>query len=300
MITVLGSINIDLIATAERLPQAGETIAGNSLVTAAGGKGANQALAARRAGAVTAMVGATGDDTFAGPALANLNAAGVELEWVRVTEQPTGTAMIVVDAAGENIITVVAGANGEVTDEDAAIAVESMNAGDTLLMQLEIPETVVATACRLAREKKIRSVVNTAPLTAKAQSLARLADVVVANESEFAGLTENTSSSRESLKSHMVNFSNDGERALVVTLGRDGALAAFNNQWFETKALEITAIDTVGAGDTFCGYLAHALDSAVDFEQALIRATVAGSLACLVPGAQSAVPSEQQVLDALR
>ncbi|MFN7103658.1 MAG: ribokinase, partial [Pseudorhizobium sp.] len=185
MITVLGSINMDLIATTARLPEPGETVAGNGFATAAGGKGANQALAARRAGSGVRMVGAVGEDEFAGPALALLDEAGVNLTGVSAVEGPTGTALILVGGTGENMIVVVPGANGTVTDAQARTAVEAMSDGDILMLQLEVPAASVKAALEAARAHGVRSILNTAPLIAEAAELAKLADIVIANETEF-------------------------------------------------------------------------------------------------------------------
>ena len=185
MITVFGSINMDLIATTERLPKPGETVAGNGFSTAAGGKGANQALAARRAGSVVHMAGAVGNDGFAAPALALLDEAGTELAAVKRVSEPTGTALILVGGDGENMIAVVPGANGTVTSADAEAVVSSMRAGDTLMLQFEIPPLAVESALSVAKAKGIRTILNLAPLISDAKRLGRLADIVIANETEF-------------------------------------------------------------------------------------------------------------------
>ncbi len=185
MITVLGSINMDLIAKVDRLPKSGETVGGHEFTTAAGGKGANQALAAGRAGATVHMCGAVGNDTFAAPSLAYLESAGVSLARTRSVDGATGTALIMVDTHGENIIAVVPGANGAIDDSDAIAAVDAMNGGDYLLLQLEIPAIAIEAALRAARTKGIISVLNIAPLTDDAKALAQQADIVIANETEF-------------------------------------------------------------------------------------------------------------------
>ncbi len=153
MITVFGSINMDLIATTDRLPKPGETVAGNGFATAAGGKGANQALAAQRAGRVVHMVGAVGKDDFAAPALALLDQAGTQLSGVKHVDGPTGTALILVGGDGENMIAVVPGANGTLTAADADRALDAMREGDILVLQLEVPGSAVEHALAAARRK---------------------------------------------------------------------------------------------------------------------------------------------------
>lgn len=294
MITVLGSINIDLIVNAERLPAPGETIAGTAFAMAAGGKGANQALAAARAGRTVSMAGATGEDSFAAPALALLGEAGVDLSRVRKTTSPTGSALITVSADGENTIVVVAGANGDLTSADAEAALSGMQRGDILMLQLEVPAAVVEAALGLARQTGVVSVLNVAPLTVDAARLARLADIVIANETEFGLLTGTEFSDSALLKLH-----GETGQSLVVTLGADGVAAVREGALTRASALKIVPVDTVGAGDTFSGYLAASLDQGVDFATALRRAAVAGSLACLKHGAQPSIPTGAEVDAAL-
>lgn len=295
MIIVLGSINIDLIANAPRLPQPGETIGGSAFSMAAGGKGANQALATRRAGRPVMMVGATGKDAFAGPALELLCDAGVDLTCVRQTEEPTGTAIITVSDDGENTIVVVPGANGALTTADAEVALSKASAGDILMLQLEIPATVVETALRLAREKGVLSLLNVAPLTADAARLAALADIVIANETEFALLAGVATFDERALTTLHVKTG----QTLVVTLGAAGVAAASDGTIQRAEGLSIKPVDTVGAGDTFSGYLAAGLDAGLPLPQALRRAAVAGSLACLSAGAQPSIPNAEAVETAL-
>ncbi len=299
MITVLGSINMDLIAKVDRLPKSGETVGGHEFTTAAGGKGANQALAAGRAGATVHMCGAVGNDTFAAPSLAYLESAGVSLARARSVDGATGTALIMVDTHGENIIAVVPGANGAIDDSDAIAAVDAMNGGDYLLLQLEIPAIAIEAALRAARTKGIISVLNIAPLTDDAKALAQQADIVIANETEFellAGKPDLGAAQREKTLMELHQVSG---QTIIVTLGAEGAIAAHEGTLHRVRGLDIKPVDTVGAGDTFCGYLAAGLDKGADFSSALRQAAVAGSLACLKPGAQPAIPLAQDVAAAL-
>lgn len=295
MITVLGSINMDLIATVERLPKPGETVVGDSFATAPGGKGANQALAAARAGAVVHIAGAVGRDTFAEPALGLLREAGADCTSVRAVDRPTGTALIVVDEAGENMITIIAGANGALGPEDARRAVGAMAEGDTLLLQLEIPERAVESALLAARERRVTTILNVAPLTRAAARLARLADIVIANEAEFAGLAGLDASSDDERERHLMRLHEDRGQTFVVTLGARGAIAACDGRLVRVAALSIVTVDTVGAGDTFCGYLAAGLDRGLRLDATLARAAAAASLACLDPGAQPSIPTAAEV-----
>lgn len=295
MITVFGSINMDLIATTARLPKPGETVTGSGFSTAAGGKGANQALAARRAGASVRMAGAVGSDSFADGALGLLKQAGTDLSLTKTVSEPTGTAHILVGGDGENVIVVVASANGTVSTADAQTAVETMSAGDTLMLQLEIPASSVEKALAAAKTKGITSIINIAPLTADAARLGRMADIVVANETEFELLAGREGLSAAEREEAMQGLSAETGQTVIVTLGAEGVVAVRKGHIHRAKGLKIEPVDTVGAGDTFCGYLAASLDAGLDFNAALRRAAVAGSLACLKPGAQPAIPLATEV-----
>lgn len=290
MITVFGSINMDLVATTDRLPKPGETVVGTSFATAAGGKGANQALAARRAGATVRMAGAVGTDAFADEALALLKDAGTELSAVTRVEGPTGTALILVGGDGENMIAVVPAANGTVTAEAAIAAVEALTPDDILMLQLEVPMVAVETALTAAKAKGVTTIINIAPLTPEAARLGRMADIVIANETEFerlAGQDNMTAMEREAALRALHTASG---QTIIVTLGADGVMAMRDGVFHRATGLKIEPVDTVGAGDTFCGYLAASLDQGLDFAAALRCAAVAGSLACTRAGAQPAIP----------
>ncbi len=295
MITVFGSINMDLVATTPRLPKPGETVPGTGFATAAGGKGANQALAARRAGASVRMVGAVGRDEFADPALDLLDKAGTDLSGVARVEGPTGTALILVGGDGENMIAVVPAANGTVGTEQAEKAVSDSAAGDILMLQLEVPPASVKAALLSAKARGVRTVLNTAPLIAETEELARLADIVVANETEFERLVGQEGLAADQREQILLDMHGKTGQTLIVTLGADGVIAAEGGTLHRTKGLKIVPVDTVGAGDTFCGYLAASLDAGLAFGDALRRAAVAGSLACLKPGAQPAIPLAAEV-----
>ncbi|MCJ8507973.1 ribokinase [Rhizobium lemnae] len=295
MITVFGSINMDLIATTTRLPKPGETVAGQSFTTAAGGKGANQALAARRAGSTVRMAGAVGEDGFAEPALTLLKEAGVLLDTVRPVSDPTGTAIILVGGDGENMIAVVPGANGAVSAEDAEKSVGLLSERDILMMQMEVPADAMEAAFRLAKTQGTTTIFNTAPLTDDAIRLACLANIVVSNETEFELLVGRSGLSADERVSEMQQMAERSGQTLVVTLGADGVVAIHKGQILRATGLKIAPVDTVGAGDTFCGYLAASLDQGLDFASALRRAAVAGSLACLKAGAQPSIPTSDDV-----
>jgi len=293
LIIVVGSINLDLIANVDRLPEPGETVRGSGFVTAPGGKGANQALAAARAGAQVRMVGAVGKDSFAADALALLKAGNVDLSGVGQSAASTGTALILVGADGENVIAVVPGANDSVLPADIAKAF--LKKGDVVLLQHEIPLRTVEAALDAARSAGAVSVLNTAPFLAEAAGFLGKADYAVANETEFDLYGEALALSGRDRQARMREYARKTGRVIVVTLGGDGVLAATPDELLAVPALKITPVDTVGAGDTFCGYFGAGLSSGLSLEQALTRAAAAGSLACLKPGAQPAIPLAKDV-----
>ena len=295
MITIIGSVNMDLIATTPRLPEPGETVTGTNFATAPGGKGGNQALAARRAGAEVRMCGAVGDDAFAPEALALLDEAGADLGAVRHLPGPTGTALILVGGDGENMIAVIPAANGKVTADDAEQAVVRMQAGDTLLLQMEIPEEAVEAALAAARARGVTSILNIAPLSDAVARLAPRADIVIANETEFARLSGSKVETRAEAAAALDALHAKTGQCMIVTLGGEGVLWARDGATGHVDSLKIRPVDTVGAGDTFCGYLAQGLDTGMEFTAAIRRAAVAGALACLKPGAQPSIPLASEV-----
>jgi ribokinase len=297
MIYVVGSINLDLIGRVGRLPAPGETVAGSDFATAPGGKGANQALAARRAGAQVRMVGAVGSDAFAAEATALLADAGIDLSGVKKADGATGVALILVDDSAENVIAVIPGANGTVTADDARGA--GIGTGDFVLLQNEIPLEAISAALLVARSAGAVSVLNLAPFARDAARLAPQADILVVNETEFDLLVEELSLQGTDRAGRMAAYAADTGRTVVVTLGAEGIVAAGPGVSLSIPAMKIEPVDTVGAGDTFCGYLADGLQSATGLEEAIRRAGVAGSLACLRPGAQPAIPTADEVSRAL-
>lgn len=298
MIFVVGSINLDLIGRVGRLPGPGETVSGSDFSTAPGGKGANQALAARRAGAEVRMVGAVGSDAFAPEATALLAAGGVDLSQVRRADTATGVALILVGGDAENMIAVVPGANGTVSVADAAGA--GIAEGQFLLLQNEIPLPAVRAALMAARHTGAVSLLNLAPFGPELARIAQEADILIVNETEFDLLCAETHLAGKDRGARMQAWAASTGRIVVVTLGADGVLAAAPGLALAVPAMKIEPVDTVGAGDTFCGYLAHGLQAGLGLEQAIRRAGVAASLACLKPGAQPSIPLADEVERALR
>ena len=297
MITVFGSINFDLIGGVERLPRPGETVSGGAFATAAGGKGANQALAAARAGARVRMVGAVGRDDFATPALALLREGGVDLTGLREVEGATGVALILVDGAGENVIAVMPGANATVGEADA----EALQFGpdDVLLLQLEVPVHGIEAVARRAKRAGARVLLNFAPFRADALGLLPHVTHLIVNESECDLVAASLAVSGTDTVDQARTLAAKLDLNVVATLGKEGAIAASGGEVFTAPALAVQVVDTVGAGDTFCGYLATALEEGGALADGLALAAAAGSLACTRPGAQPSIPKRAEVAAAL-
>ncbi|MEO0542343.1 MAG: ribokinase [Pseudomonadota bacterium] len=301
MIIVAGSINLDLIARVERLPTPGETVSGHAFAQAPGGKGANQALAAARAGADVVMIGATGDDANAQAATQLLQAEGVDLTNVSKTDQPTGVALILVDdVSGENQIAVVPGANGTVT-------AGGLPAGSSaLLVQMEIPDAATEGFIDVANANGVPSIFNPAPFGIGAVAMAQKADVTIANETEFDLLSDamnldarqdisGLSAERIRIAKGRAFVAKTG-KTLIITLGPAGALALSPSGELQAVPPKIEAVDTVGAGDTFCGYFTAAYAQGKPLADCVDIAVVAGALACLNEGAQPAIPAMDKVV----
>ena len=268
-VVVLGSLNVDLVTRVERHPRPGETVLGTGLVRLAGGKGANQAVAAAAAGADVAMVGCVGDDAGGTAYRTRLTARGVDVHAVRVVPGvPSGHAVVTVAEGGENSIVVVPGAN-DLLDEREVAAVDGLRPGDVLLVQLEVPRAVVCTAVRRAAGRGARVVLNIAPYAALPPDVVALADPVVANEHEMAALAE----------------AGAEPRSVLVTFGANGA--SWDGLTVPAHVVAAAEVaDTTGAGDAFCGALAAALARGARREEALDAALAAGAAAVLHEGAQ--------------
>ncbi len=289
-IVVVGSINLDVAVRTVRLPQPGETLLATSSTRSGGGKGANQAVAAARAGgARTSMIGAAGTDGDADRLLDALREDAVDVTGVRrVADQPTGFALITIDDAAENTIVVAAGANDHVrlTPEGEDV----LRSADVVLAQLEIPQAVVAAAAR-HRRPGARLILNAAPSAPLDPDLLEQVDLLVVNEHEAADLAGEAD--LDTALARLVTM----VPAVLVTLGAEGArLLRRDGTDLRVAAPTVTAVDTVAAGDTFCGVYAAALAEGLEERPAIERACAAASLAIQRSGAQTSIPSRADTL----
>ncbi len=292
MIIVFGSINLDLVATVERLPNAGETLTARSFATSPGGKGANQALAARRAGSSVAMMGAVGRDAFADPAVALLRVDGVDVSGVQAVDAPTGVALIHVDARGENAITVVAGANARTLAD--WVSDTALDASTIIVMQFEVPLREVDALARRAHAAGSRVILNAAPAQALSADLLGQIDVLIVNETEaetISGALDLAAAPMQFVGQYRTRFGRDA----IVSLGPRGLVASAPTGTITIAAPTVTVVDTVGAGDALVGALAAALDRGTPWMRALREAIAAGSLACTQGGAQPSLPQRHAI-----
>jgi len=291
VIVVFGSLNVDLVARVPRLPQSGETLKGESFAMLPGGKGANQALAASRAGGDVHLFGSVGRaDGLAVAALRALAQSAVDVAGVVECDAPTGVALIHVDDRGENCITVVAGANASARAAQVPDAMLSKQA--IVLMQLEVPLDEVASLARRARQRGARVVLNAAPATRLPRTLLDDVDVLVVNETEALALCE-TATTDVLHAAHRLASASAG--SVVVTRGALGALYVHRGEVGQQRAASIDVVDTVGAGDAFAGALVAALDRGEEFATAIREGVAAGSLACLTSGAQDSLPARDAI-----
>ena len=288
MIILFGSINLDLSFSLPNIPRPGETVLGPATRIEPGGKGANQAVAAARDGAVVIMAGAVGRDALADGALALLRAASVNLDRVAAVDASTGCAAIAVDPDGNNAITVGSGAN--LLARAAQVEASLLGPGATVVLQMEVPAAETAELIARARAGGARVVLNLAPAAALPEAELRSVDVLVVNESEAAWLASHLgcNASAVSLRDRL------GGVAVVLTRGGDGAeIASADATWHE-PARKVDAVDTTAAGDCFVGVLAHRLDQGDSLRAAVHRASTAAALCCTRQGSQGSIPTRPE------
>jgi ribokinase len=296
-VLVVGSLNMDLVARCELLPRIGQTIFGQDFFTAAGGKGANQAVAAARLGASVAMAGCVGNDQFGRDLLAGLRDSGVCINAVATTDRPTGTALITVDASGANTIVVISGANMACDTALVDRALAASPRPGILLLQHEIPIAANAHAIRAAHAAGWFVILNPAPARAVAPELLSLIDIVAPNETEAAALTGRPIASRDDALAAARNLVGLGARAALITLGGDGALYCDGGSALHCPAVAVRAVDTTAAGDGYLGALAASLASGRSLGDSLGFASAAAGLAVTRLGAQPSLGTQTEVAD---
>jgi ribokinase len=293
-VCIIGSINVDLVVAADRLPVPGETVLGGRFSVHDGGKGANQAVAAARAGARVAMIGAVGTDAYGDRALAALEAEGVDVSGVRrLEDQPTGVAIIAVGPRGENQIVVAPGANGavELGDDDRRRIAEA----NAVLTNHEVPQGAVLEAVRTARQAGITAILNPAPARALSAEMLRLGPILTPNEHELVVAIGNevTGSALDELAARHAG-------PIVVTQGPAGALLAEGDRRERFPGFAAPAVvDTTGAGDAFNGVLAAWMAEGASLDDAIRAANAAGALSVAAAGARGGLPMREAIEELL-
>lgn len=296
---VVGSVNIDLVLRVDRLPRPGETIVGGTFERRGGGKGANQAVAAARAGAKVHFVGAVGDDDLGERALTDLSEEGIDVSAIiRLPDSPTGVAAVVVDASGENQIAVASGANAKLDD----VTVQEMLTSHDIpsdavcLMNLEIPDAPIVAAAQWAHAAGLRAiVVNPAPARMLPEELGRLEERLVLTPNAGEAVALGGGVPGDDPKGAADELSRLTKGVVVVTLGAEGALMVGGHQRRHVAAPTIRAVDATGAGDAFNGALAAGLAQGFELPQAVERAVAAGSCSAQAQGARGGMPTREEI-----
>lgn len=294
-VLVIGSLNMDLVATCARLPAPGETVAGTGFAAIPGGKGGNQAVAAARLGARTFMAGCVGADAFGAALRAGLAEAGVDTAHVAEVSGPTGTALIAVDAAGANQIVVVPGANAATGRALIDRALAAMPGPGILLLQHEIPTESVAHAIRAGRAAGWFVLLNPAPARPVPAELMGAIDLIAPNESEAAVLLGHTLRTPDDAAAGARALLATGARAALITLGAAGAVYADAAGLRRQPPIPVQPVDTTGAGDAFLGALASVLAAGGRIDEAMGFAAAAAALSVTRPGAQASLPARGDV-----
>jgi len=298
-IVVVGSLNHDVVFTAKKFPEPGETVMGEALQTFCGGKGANQAFAAAKLGAEVIMLGQVGNDAAGEAQIANLNGAGVRTNWIaRDNAKPTGTAIIGIDAQHENRIIVIPGANGTFTPEILESTADVFSGAGFVLLQLEIPMPTVENAARLAKKAGAIVILDPAPAAPLSAQLLANCDYLTPNLTELAALTRqplNEHSSTEQIAAAARQLCVRGVTQVIAKLGRRGAMLVTRESATSWPAFKVDAVDTTAAGDAFNGAFAAQLAAGANESDAAIFASAAAAISVTRAGAQAAMPTRDEV-----
>ena len=295
-IVVLGGINMDVVATVQRMPEPGETVHGDGFFMAGGGKGANQALAASRLGAEAHMVGRVGDDDFGRTLLDNMRSEGVDMGGVALDpSNSTGVAVIMVDGEGQNLIAEVYGANRASDEMQLEAAKRAMEGADALMLQLETPPDVSLAVAGYARDAGVRVVWDPAPAADMPAQGYALADYLTPNETEAAELTGIRVTDVNSAQAAAEALLQRGVGAAIVKMGYQGVFGATRSEHFYVPPMSVDVVDSVAAGDAFAAGFTVALCEGLSFVDSLRLGAAAGALAVTKAGAQGAMPYREDV-----
>lgn len=297
-IVVIGSSNTDMVVKTSHLPAGGETVLGGDFFMNAGGKGANQAVAAARYGNRVVFVAKTGDDLFGRQVRKSMAEDGIVTDYVFVDkEHPSGVALITIDKDAENCIVVAGGANMYLSPADIDTAAEEILKADVVLMQLESPIETVAYAARMAAKAGIPVILNPAPAPVEALSEALLKDLflITPNRSEASRISGIEVTDMESAHRAAKAIHEMGPKNVIITLGSDGSLVYDGSMFMRVEALKVEAVDTTAAGDTYNGVLASVIAEGKSLIEAVREANIAGAISVTRMGAQPAAPTREEI-----
>ena len=299
-VTIVGSLNVDTTMKVKRMPLPGETIAALSKTNAAGGKGANQAVAAARSGAETAFVGQVGDDAGGKMMINDLKNNNVDTTGIHVDDQAgTGSAAILLDESGQNSILVYGGANQQLSVKGVEDARDQIAAADFVIAQFETPQEATLRAFQIAKENGVKTILNPAPAHEINPDLLKLTDLIIPNETESAALTGIIVTDETSMLMSAAKFAQMGVRNLIITVGAKGAFYCTQDGYNFIPAFKVNAVDTTAAGDTFIGALSSQLKPDMsNIEKAIVYAQRASSLAVQKLGALPSIPTYDKVVAA--
>jgi ribokinase len=295
-ILVVGSSNTDMVIKTRKFPAPGETILGGRFFMNPGGKGANQAVAARRLGGTVSFVGKIGDDIFGKQAMQLLEDEGIHVDFIATDpENPSGVALITVDAKGENSIVVAPGSNGTLSPDDFDLALSVLDESDLVLLQLEIPLSTVGHVAEMASQRGKKVVLNPAPADQLPDSLFKNIYLITPNETEAELLTGIRATNPETAQKAANILKEKGVKEVIITMGSAGAFVLSDEFTGMVPAPKVEAVDTTAAGDTFNGALVVALSEEMPMQKAVEFACRAASISVTRIGAQSSIPSRKEI-----
>ncbi len=297
-IVVIGSSNTDMVVRASKMPKGGETLIGGEFAVIQGGKGANQAVAAARAGSDVTFVAKVGNDDFGRSAVEGYNIDKINTEYVFVDSvYPTGVAIIIVDeSTGQNSIVVAPGSNHQLSILDIDSVKETITQADAVLLQLETPIDVVAYSLQLAKSAGVKTILNPAPAQKLSDELLQNVDIITPNETETELITGVVLTDNQSIEQAAQLLMNKVGEAVVITLGSKGVYYLLKSgESGYVSSIKVDAVDTTAAGDVFNGYFVSALTDNVDFVEALKNANKAAAISVTKKGAQPSIPTKQDL-----
>lgn len=296
-IVVVGSLNMDLVVSSDRMPRVGETILGNNIHYLVGGKGANQAVGCAKLGAKVVMLGAVGEDAFGKQIIETLRTYEVDTTHVlKIEHKPTGTATIL-HTPDDNCIVVVPGANGQFTAEQLELFKEQIKQADIVLLQLEIPVPTVVKALEIARRNGIKTILNPAPAQTLSKQLLLMVDYLTPNETELEQLTGQLAANEDELEVILRQWEQTYGHKVIVTRGEHGCSFLSNDKLHHVPSMKVDVVDTTGAGDAFNASLAFGITQGWSMEEAVSFSVKAASLSVTKFGATNGMPSLQEVRD---